>query len=118
MASPPVGLAATTNLVGEGRFLIPNKATLLAISSDHNEPAIICANLASVVQSHCGLTARLANPRLRRWQPRVSTHALTPSMRMRARAVRLHMCARPNIRELGRTSVRLAESVCARIYSD
>ena len=49
MASSPVGLAATTNLVGEGRFLIPNKATLLAISSDHNEPAIICANLASVV---------------------------------------------------------------------
>ena len=51
MASPAVGLAATTNLVGEDRFIIPNKAALLAISSDRDEPAaIICAYLASVVQ--------------------------------------------------------------------
>ena len=40
------------------------------------------------------------------------------SMRMRARMVRLHICARPNMCELGRTSERLAEYVCARIYSD
>ena len=50
MASPAVGLAATTNLVGEGRFIIPNKAALLAISSDLDEPAVVCANFASVVK--------------------------------------------------------------------
>ena len=110
MAVLPVGACGHDESGGNGRFIIPNKAAPLAISSDLDELAIFCANLASVV--------RLANPRLRRWQQRVSTHALTPSMRMRARAVRLHMCARPNMRELGRTSVRLAEYVCARIYSD
>ena len=51
MGSPPVGLAATTNLAGEGRFIIPNKSVPLAFSSDSNEPAaIICAYLTSVVQ--------------------------------------------------------------------
>ena len=46
-------MAAVThveNLVSDGRVLIPNKAAPLAISSDLEEPAIICANFASVVQ--------------------------------------------------------------------
>ena len=46
-------MAAVThveNLVSDGRVLIPNKAAPLAISSDLEEPAIICANLASVKQ--------------------------------------------------------------------
>ena len=33
------GFTATTNLVGDGRFIIPNKAAPLAISSDLDEPA-------------------------------------------------------------------------------
>ena len=40
------------NLVAEGRMIIPNKAAPLAISSDLEEPAMICANFASVLQSY------------------------------------------------------------------
>jgi tetratricopeptide (TPR) repeat protein len=41
---------AALNLVTDGRVLIPNKAAPLAITNDLEEPAIICANVASVVQ--------------------------------------------------------------------
>ena len=43
-------LEGNTNLVAEGRYIIPNKAAPLAVTSDVEEPSIFCLNLASVVQ--------------------------------------------------------------------
>ena len=49
MATEP---AAEINLVGEGRYIIPNKAAVLAITSDIEQPSVFCTNLASVVQKN------------------------------------------------------------------
>ena len=42
----------TSNLVADGRFIIPNKASLLAVTSDVEEPSVFCLNFASVVQKN------------------------------------------------------------------
>ena len=42
----------TSNLVAEGRYIIANKASLLAVTSDVEQPSVFCLTLASVVQKN------------------------------------------------------------------
>ena len=46
------GGTTNTNLVAEGRYIIANKASLLAVTSDVEQPSGFCLTLASVVKQN------------------------------------------------------------------
>lgn len=46
------GDSMNINLVAKGRYIIPNKASLLAITSDVEQPSVFCLTFASVVQKN------------------------------------------------------------------